>query len=109
MVAAVTAKGKLFATGYILGQKATIDKFGLEATVDEPFGEFGTYQRPISTIENVTGLKFTYGADRAPLSEVDPLAKPSWRQQRRGGASANESFGGSHDDALGGFEDIVLA
>jgi endonuclease G len=110
VVAAVTDRGKLFATGYILGQKETIDKYGLEAAVEEPFGEFGAYQRPIGIIENVTGLRFTYGPDSKPLSDVDPLAKPSWRPRRsRGGGGAQESFGAGDDDALRGFEDIVLA
>jgi endonuclease G len=115
VVAAVDAQGRLFATGYILGQKETIDKFGLEeAAVEVPFGAFGTYQRPISVIENVTGLEFTFGgADGGAarsLSEVDPLAATGWRPRRqRRAAGAQESFGDGGDDALGSFEDIVLA
>ena len=111
VVAAVDARGRLFATGYILGQKETIDKFGLEeAAVEIPFGEFGTYQRRISVIENLAGLRFTYGADRRRLSEVDPLARPTWRRRsRRGSAGAEESFGGGGgDDSLESFDDIVL-
>lgn len=114
VVAAVTASGKLFATGYILGQKESIDKHGIEeAALEVPFGAFGTYQRKISVIENVAGLRFTYGPERRPLSEVDPLELPTWRAStpRRGGSgSARESFGadGGGDDALRGFDDIVL-
>lgn len=116
VVAAVNRDGKLYATGYILGQKESIAKHGLEATAaEEPFGAFGTYQRKIELIERVTGLRFTYGPDRKPLSEVDPLAT-NWRQAPRrgsGGANAAESFGGgggggSDDDFLGSLEDIVL-
>lgn len=107
VVVAVTDQGRLFATGYILGQKDVIDQFGVKEAERIPFGTYGTYQRPIATIEQLTGLKFTYGAARRPLSEVDPLARPTWRQRRRR-ASASESFGGGGDDALGGFGDIVL-
>ena len=109
VVVAVTSKGKLFATGYILGQKETIVKHGLaEVAVEVPFGEFGTYQRPITLIENLTGLKFTCGGKRRPLSEVDPLAKAAWRPRRRRGAAPEEAFGMSGDDALESLDDIVL-
>ena len=109
VVVAVTSKGKLFATGYILGQKETIDKFGIEeAALEVPFGEFGTYQRPLSVIENVAGLNFTYGAGK-PLSDVDPLAKAGWRPRRRRRAGTGEAFGvGGGDDALESFDDIIL-
>jgi endonuclease G len=120
VVAAVTngtdAEGKpkkeLFATAYLLSQKVIIDKYGLkEAAPVEPFGVYSTYQRPISTIENLTGLKFTYGdLEKKPLSDCDPLKTPQTpaRMVRRG-ASASESFGaGPNDDRLSAFEDIVL-
>lgn len=108
VVAAVSSKGKLFATGYILGQKETIAKYGLEAALETPFGAFGTYQRPISLIENITGLKFTDGNGKS-LSNVDPLAKPTWRPKRSVGAEPEEAFGmDGQDDALETLDDIVL-
>jgi endonuclease G len=98
----------LFATGYILGQKATIAKFGLEEALEVPFGEFGTYQRPISLIENLTGLRFTYGKN-LPLSDVDPLAKPDWRPKPKpSGSGPNEAFAVGQDDALESLDDIIL-
>jgi endonuclease G len=107
-VATKNGKDQLFATGYILGQKATIAKFGLEEALEVPFGEFGTYQRPISLIENLTGLRFTYGNNK-PLSDVDPLAKPSWRPKvRRKADGTQEAFAVPEDDALQSFDDIVL-
>ena len=111
VVVAVTSKGKLFATGYVLGQKDTIDKFGIEeAALDVPFGAFGTYQRPIKDIENVTGLEFTYGAAGKPLSDVDPLSRPGWRPRcLRGSGGTEESFGTGGDGSLQSLEDIVLA
>lgn len=111
VVAAIDDDGNLFATGYVLGQKETIDKHGLEAAVDIPFGAFGTYQRLISEIENLTGLQFTYGSKKKSLSDVDPLAKPTWRRGRaaRSAAGAQESFSaGGADDALDDLDEIVL-
>ena len=109
VVVAVSAKNALFATGYVLGQKETIAKYGLEEALEVPFGAFGTYQRPIGVIENVTGLRFTYGDGRKPLSEVDPLSAPTWRlKQRRKSARAEEALEEAGDDALESFDDIVL-
>ncbi len=112
VVVAVTAQGKPFATGYILSQKEVIDRFGLgvEATLDVPFGAFGTYQRTISEIENATGLTFTYGPDGRSLSEVDPLMKNAWRPNRRRRRSGSqESTGADDSDALQSFDDLVLS
>ena len=109
VVVAVTASGKLFATGYVLSQKATIDKFGLEeADLEVPFGAFGTYQRPIRLIENATGLEFTFGANKDSLSEVDPLETSIAPRRRRRGSGAEELFGGGSDDALESLDDIIL-
>jgi endonuclease G len=112
VVAAVATDKKgndhLFATAYVLGQKATIAKFGLEEALEVPFGEFGTYQRPISLIENLTGLRFTYG-NKLPLSGVDPLAAPDWRPKVKSSAAGpNEAFGVAQDDALQSLDDIIL-
>ena len=111
IVVAVDAKGKLFATGYVLGQKEVIDQFGLKEAAEIPFGAYGTYQRSIATIEDLTGLRFTYGSGGAPksLRDVDPLdprkPKPTWRRRR---PQASEAFGLAGDDSLQSFEDIVL-
>lgn len=103
-------KKSLFATGYILSQKDMIDKYGLEEAAEIPLGAFGTYQRSIATIEDATGLKFTYGANR-PLSEVDALTlSTNWRGRgrRRRGGGAHEGFGAGADDALASLDEIVL-
>ena len=111
IVVAVDAGGKLFATGYVLGQKDVVDQFGLAEAAEVPFGEYGTYQRSLATIEDLTGLRFTFGAKGKSLREVDPLdpgkTRPDWR--KRGGVQARESFGaGPGDGSLGSFDDIVL-
>lgn len=113
IVVAVDAAGKLFATGYVLGQKDVVDRFGLAEAAEVPFGEYGTYQRSIATIEDLTGLRFTFGAKGNPLREVDPLdpakpgPRPDWRKRR--GVQSRESFGaGAGDDALASFDEIVL-
>ena len=113
VVAVATRNGKdqLFATAYVLGQKATIAKYGLEEALEVPYGAFGTYQRPISVIENATGLSFTYGngPNRKSLSQVDPLTAQGWRpRRRRRGAGPQEAFGMPEDDALESFDDIIL-
>lgn len=112
VVVAVDSKGGLFATGYILSQKDVIDQFGLaEAEQAVPFGNYATYQRPLSVIENATGLSFNFGtgAKVRPLRDVDPLgAGPGARPVRRRRVSSQESFGAAQDDALASFDDIVL-
>lgn len=113
VVAVATRNGKdqLFATGYILSQKETIAKHGLEEALEAPFGAFGTYQRSIGVLENATGLNFTYGsgANRKPLSQVDPLTTQGWRpKRRRRGAGPQEAFGLPEDDALQSLDDIIL-
>ncbi len=112
-VAAVTSQGRLFATAYLLSQKDTIDKFGVEAAVEEPFGAFGTYQCRIAVIENLTGLKFTFGAGK-PLSRVDPLEGAARRAapegRRRGRRPKASRSGGSAGGGapLSSLEQIVL-
>lgn len=109
VVVAKAASGKLFATAYLLSQKATIDKFGIEEVdLEVPFGAFATYQRPIRIIEDLTGLDFTFGANKK-LSLVDPLEKLPPSRRRRGSTSPQESLGtSSSDDALESFDDVVL-
>jgi endonuclease G, mitochondrial len=108
VVVAIAQGGKLFATAYMLSQKAVIDQFGLEVEPAEPFGAYATYQRPISVIEDLTGLQFTYGNNK-PLRELDPLATARGRTQTgRRRVAATEAFGAAGDDALTRFEDIVL-
>jgi endonuclease G len=108
VVVAVAESGQLFATGYLLSQKAVIDQFGLEAAPAEPFGAYATYQRTIATIEDLTGLQFTFGSNQS-LRDVDPLATPRGRTQGgRRRVRTTESFGAAGDDSLKGFDDIVL-
>ncbi|MGI2032285.1 DNA/RNA non-specific endonuclease [Rhizobium panacihumi] len=116
VVVAVDEDGKLFATGYVLSQKRTIDTYGLEKAGRQPFegGIYATYQRSLSFIEDLTGLKFTYGEQKAgieakSLSEFDPLASPKIPVPgTRRSISASERLAGGYDDALTTFEDIVL-
>lgn len=109
VVVAVAAGGRLFATAYLLSQKQVIEEDGLEVAPAVPFGAYGTYQRSIAVIEDLTGLRFTHG-DGKSLRAIDPLANQAVaprRARRRSGA--NESFAGAGgDDALTRFDDIVL-
>jgi endonuclease G, mitochondrial len=61
--------GSLSATGYLLSQEALIR--GLEAAAVEGFsyGEYRTYQVPITRIQDLTRLWF------GPLANADPLAR----------------------------------
>lgn len=108
VVVAVGADGKLFATGYVLGQKDVIDQFGIEEAAEVPFGAYGTYQRPLSVIENVTGLRFTYGAGRKSLRDVDPLARPQAVPRRRRRRAASEESFDFEDASLQDFDEIIL-
>jgi endonuclease G len=69
VVTMVKDDGTLSATGYLLSQEALIK--GLEAAVVESFsyGEYRTYQVPISRIRDLTRLSF------GPLANADPLAR----------------------------------
>jgi endonuclease G, mitochondrial len=107
VVVAIAQGGKLFATAYLLSQKAVIDQFGLEVEPAEPFGAYATYQRPLSVIEDLTGLQFTYG-NKKPLRNLDPMTTARGRSQSgRRRVATTEAFG-TTDDALTRFEDIVL-
>ncbi|HCF24640.1 MULTISPECIES: DNA/RNA non-specific endonuclease [unclassified Novosphingobium] len=106
VVVAVAASGKLFATAYLLSQEATIAKFGIEAAGEEPFGAFETYQCKIAKIEDLTGLKFTYGGSGAALSKLDPLETQPARR-RRGSSAVHESLLGA-SSALQSLDDIDL-
>lgn len=72
---AVTSGKKLFAAGFVMDQSEVIAQYGIEATVEVPFGAFKTYQVPIAEIERLTGLTFWSGAKgkRVSLSDADPL------------------------------------
>lgn len=88
VVVAVDAEDKLFATAYVVSQQSVLDVTKLDETaIAVPFGAFQTYQRPISEIEDATGLEFTFGPARTSLRTVDPLAKelakPVWKRRRR--------------------------
>lgn len=114
VVAALTAKGKLFATAYILDQSATIAKYGIEAAREVPFEDFNNYQVPISDVEVMTGLEFLGGPVNKPfsLSTVDPLASTEFKKkQKKSKVAANESATLGAPDGwvpLGGLESIVL-
>ncbi len=74
VAAAVTSSGKLFAVAYLLDQSSVIDQYGVtEAAGDIPFEPYKLFQLPISELEDMIHLKFTYGPDSTPLSECDPL------------------------------------
>ena len=83
VVAALTAKGSLFATAYLASQEAIIASFGIEVT-EVPFGAYKTYQTKIAEIERLTGLAFMCGAgDKRSLRELDPLEHvPPGRRRR---------------------------
>lgn len=94
----------LFATAYLLDQSEAIAKYGLEA--DLPFAAFKTYQTPISEIERLTGLSFTYGKNKS-LRDVDPLeTKPVRRQHRRSELEADGVDAPSGYVALADLDDI---
>lgn len=84
VVAAVDARGKLFATAYILDQSGVIDEFGIKEAREIPFGPYKTFQVTIAEIERETGLTFWSGPDAAatPLSNADPLPKAPARHRR---------------------------
>lgn len=83
VVAAITSKGALFATAYILDQSGVIDEFGIEAAREVPFDAYKTFQVRIDEVERLTGLSFTGGPARRvfSLSTVDPLAKKPVRRR----------------------------
>lgn len=112
VAAGIAPDGALFATAYLLSQENLIDvsKLDDEAARELPLGAYLTYQRKVSDIENMTGLRFFFkknGGKKTPLSECDPLEKRKPRRRRRS-ADANEAFGGGDDFALESFEQIVL-
>jgi hypothetical protein len=105
----------LFATGYVLSQKDLIDVADLEEAVRElPIGEYLTYQRRISDIEDETGLRFFYakpggGRSKYKLSDVDPMSKESAASRRRRARSRTaESTDADDRDALTDFSQIIL-
>ena len=123
VVVAIAASGELFATGYVLTQRGLIDVTKLdEVAIEQPFGAFQTYQRPLAEIEAATGLSFTYGAANHSLRDKDPLAaqlkQPAWKRRRApdrpAPARTTEAFEPAGDAVLTGdgtlsaFEDIVL-
>lgn len=72
--AAVTSSHKLFAVAYLLDQSPVIKKYGLaEAAGEIPFEPYKLFQLPIAELEDMIHLKFTYGANKKPLSDCDPL------------------------------------
>lgn len=92
VVAAIDSDGKLFATAYVLDQSAVVDKYGIEAAREVPFGAFKTYQVSVGEVERETGLTFFRGADGTAetLRDVDPLKSPR-PKRRRAGLQPNES------------------
>jgi endonuclease G len=72
--AAVTSSGNLFAVAYLLDQSTVIKQFGLaEAAGEVPFEPYKLFQLPITELEDMIHLKFTFGPSKDPLSDCDPL------------------------------------
>lgn len=72
--AAVNSEGKLFAVAYLMDQTPVIKKHGLKEAVGEvPFAPYRLFQLPISELEAMVSLKFTYGPRNKRLSDCDPL------------------------------------
>ncbi len=86
VVAAINASGRLFATAFLASQVDVIDRYGIEAAPEVPFGPYRHFQVRITEVERLTGLTFVSGAEgEKSLSEVDPLATTeSGRGRRRG-------------------------
>jgi endonuclease G, mitochondrial len=76
VVAAINASDKLFATAYVLDQRAEIEP-AARAAPEIPFTPYKTFQTTIANVEALTGLTFTcgQGAKRVALRRFDPLAK----------------------------------
>jgi endonuclease G len=76
VVAAINAADKLFATAYVLDQRAQIEPAARGAP-EIPFLPYKTFQTTIANIEALTDLTFTCGrgAKRVALKLFDPLAK----------------------------------
>ncbi len=96
--AAVTSAGKLFAVAYLVDQTPVIDEYGVkEAAGATPFEAYKLFQLPISELEEMIHLKFTYGAQAKPLSECDPLRNgtpPELDADQNGENDRLESTGG---------------
>jgi endonuclease G, mitochondrial len=76
VVAAINASDKLFATAYVLDQRAEIAP-ATRGAPEIPFTPYKTFQTTIANIETLTALTFTgsKGAKRVALKLFDPLAK----------------------------------
>lgn len=73
VVAMVKENGKLSATAYLLSQESLLDGLEEEFT----FGAYKTFQVPVRTVEELTGLKF------GNLTNFDPLESlESFRTER---------------------------
>ncbi len=77
IVAALDAKGALFATAYVLDQRGVIAEFGVKDAPAIPFTPYKTFQTQIGEIERLTGLAFQAGkgTGRVDLGAFDPLAR----------------------------------
>jgi endonuclease G len=82
---AITSSGKLFAAGFILDQTEVVAQYGIEAAGEVPFDAFKTFQVPVSEIERLTGLIFTFAhnGQAGVLRDVDPLKSIAGRAARR--------------------------
>jgi endonuclease G len=76
VVAAINASDELFATAYVLDQRAEI-KPAVRGAPEIPFTPYKTFQTTIANIEALTDLAFTcgQGAKRVALKLFDPLAR----------------------------------
>jgi len=106
VVATVNRNGNLFATAYLLDQSDVIAQYGIEAT-DVPFGAYKTFQVRIGEIERLTGLHFTHGKKKAPLSDVDPLETGTPRVRRRGMRLHEATAVGAAPDGYVPLDDVI--
>ena len=112
-VAETLEGGGLFATAFLMDQSRVIEVEGLERA-GVPFEPFA-FQVPVSRIEGLTGLSFTWqpaGGDVQPLSTADVLARNPQEAMRRRRAAPAEAAGGpplpeDHVPLLGP-DDIIL-
>jgi endonuclease G len=113
VAAGIAADGELFATAYLLSQENLIDVTDLDEAVRElPLGAYKTYQRRVTDIEDVTGLRFFFtrkGSNKQiPLSDVDPLNGAGVPRPGRRRPRMDEAFESASSGGLESFDQIVL-
>lgn len=74
VVAMVREDGGLSATGYLLSQEKLLHDLELTAAAPFSYGEYRTFQVPVSRIEDLTALSFGALDDADPLGRVETTA-----------------------------------